>query len=701
MTLTWIDILVIAVPFGIVLAVSTILKGYVRSVADFLAAGRCAGRYLICTANAELGAGATGMVQALEVFAAAGFTTYLWASFEIVIMMTLALNGVVSYRFRETRSLTFHQFFEVRYSKGVRMLASFLSFFSGAISFAIQPVLGARFIVYFCNFPPYVHLGSMQIETAGVLMLILLSVALYMTMTGGQISVMLTNCMEGLVSGVFYLFVAISILLAVSYVKMQFVMVHGAPGQSHVNPLDISSNAEFGPSYVLMILGMRLFVYRGSAWQAGFAAAARTPHEGKMAGILTTWRGIGSGLMTTLLGLSAVTLLHHPDYAAQAAVVAHRVAGLSKTMQVEMQMPAALGLLLPAGARGALCACMVYGMFAGLGGQMHANGTTFVQDVILPFRKTPLKPKEQIRWLRGSVIGMALFGLVFGLVYRMPGKVLFVLQIMGAIYMCIGAVVWGGLYWKKGTTAGAWTSLIIGGSFAILAFLVSSLWQTGFALECVTWSRHLGWERLANYLSHHTDEFPIRLQVLTCISYAGAGISYIVVSLLTCRQPYNLDKLLHRGKYRVEGTIPVEGEKRPSVVKRLLGFNQDYTRTDKFIALFALCWTLTWCSGFITILLWNLLIHRWSAMAWCRWSFVKEVWAALIVGGFATTWFTIGGVRDVLSLFRSLKAERLDYTDNGMVAAPPPAVVSIPSQLNSAQTATAIEDAGEVALNDK
>jgi len=40
------------------------------------------------------------------------------------------LAGFVVYRFRQTRSMTFHQFFEARYSRGVRVLASFLNVFS-------------------------------------------------------------------------------------------------------------------------------------------------------------------------------------------------------------------------------------------------------------------------------------------------------------------------------------------------------------------------------------------------------------------------------------------------------------------------------------------------------------------------------------------------------------------------------------------
>jgi hypothetical protein len=88
-------------------------------------------------------------------------------------------------------------------------------------------------------------------------------------------------------------------------------------------------------------------------------------------------------------------------------------------------------------------------------------------------------------------------------------------------------------------------------------------------------------------------------------------------------------------------------------------------------------------------------------------SFTKEVWVALPVGIFATTWFITGGVRDIIYLFRKLKTLKPDFTDNGMVApqaaveAEAAPVLTSPTQLATEQKVTEMEDAGDVALRNK
>ena len=76
MIFTPLDWLIISVPFIAVFSVAVYLRRYMRSVADFLAASRTAGRYLMCAANAETGA-AFGVVG-MEVTSRSGFCLGLW-----------------------------------------------------------------------------------------------------------------------------------------------------------------------------------------------------------------------------------------------------------------------------------------------------------------------------------------------------------------------------------------------------------------------------------------------------------------------------------------------------------------------------------------------------------------------------------------------------------------------------------------------
>jgi solute:Na+ symporter, SSS family len=549
------------------------------------------------------------------------------------------------------------------------MLAAFMNCISGALSFGIQPAIGAQFVVYFCNLPLKMSLAGVTMPTFAVVMVLLLAISLFMTLTGGQISVMMTDCIEGIVSGIFYLVVAVSVLWVVSYAQMQHVLLSGPPGESLINPLDTSKRADFNITFSLLLIGMRVFIYRGNAWQAGFAASARNPHEGQMAGILTTLKHVTSGMMAWLIAIGALVVLHHVDFSGKAALVAQKLAAIPASQRSSMRMPIALSLLLPMGAKGALCAIALFGMLAGLGGQMHAFGGTFIQDVILPLRKTPLDPKRQIRWLRMAAIGVALFGVVFGLFFSMPDYLIFVTQLFGAMYLCIGAVVWGGLYWKKGTNAGAWASMTGGIVLAMAGLLLSTYWTSGLQRMLVSSSQAVGWVSAAASLAKHPDKCPINMQVLTVISYAGAGIVYVVVSLLTCRTNFNLDKMLHRGPYRVP-ELPSHGHKvgtTPSFLEKVFRITNEYSRGDKIIAVVSTLWVLTWCFAGIGILGWNFFVRRWTNLQWFHYIFFKEIWVSMVAGFVVTAWFTIGGIRDILDLFRALKVVKQDDRDNGMV----------------------------------
>ena len=62
--MSWLDWCIVVVPLLIVLMIGLKSQKYVKSVADFLAAGRVAGRYVICVASGEASYGLISLIAA-------------------------------------------------------------------------------------------------------------------------------------------------------------------------------------------------------------------------------------------------------------------------------------------------------------------------------------------------------------------------------------------------------------------------------------------------------------------------------------------------------------------------------------------------------------------------------------------------------------------------------------------------------------
>lgn len=669
MNFSWIDYLVIGAPVLLVFAVSHYLQRYMRSVADFLAANRSAGRFLISTSMDAGGSNVMALLIAMEIFSNSGFSVGFWKSLGDIFFFVLGVLGLVSYRFRETRSLTFHQFFEVRYSKGIRIFASFLNVFSGTFNFGITPAIVARFFVYYCGMPVTLHVANFEMPTFILVMLVLMAASVYFALTGGQISVMVTDCLEGLISAVFYLVVGIFIVCALSTGQMKTALLSGGPGASYVDPFDIGARHDFGIGYLLLTFFLSLYYFRGNAWASGFAAAARSAHELRMAQVLSNWRILTYGAMGVLVSVAAFTVLHCPDFAPQQHLVAQGVAGIDSTkLQGQMSLPLALGLLLAPGVKGAFFAILLMGVLASQGQLVHIYGSALLQDVILPLRREPFTARAHIFWLRAAILGIAVFACVFSSLFKPADYLTMIVQLIGAIYLGgIGLVVWGGLYWKKGTTAGAYAAM---GLAAVLG--------TAFNIEQQMWVPfdHLmtGWfgttGLIGGFFAAHPAGSPVNDLQLAALTAVVAGTAYVVVSLATCREEFNLDAMLHRGKYRIAEEDPRPGtSKKRSLLARLLDMDEHFTAGDKAVTVATVAWTFFWKAVAVAAVVWTLVIGPLSPDWWFGYSMLTGVWLTLILGCIVTVWFLFGVTRDLRDLVRTLRQARRNDADDGTVRA--------------------------------
>ena len=788
----WIDWLFVIIPLIVVILIALKSQRYVKGVADFLTAGRVAGRYVVAVAGGEAGLGLISVVAMVEMYYNCGFAVSFWSKLTGPLGLLFALTGYCTYRFRETKAMTMGQFLEMRYSRSFRIVAAVLQSISGIVNYALFPAVGARFLIYFLDLPLRVNIFGWQFPTFALCMMIFLGIALAIIILGGQVTIMVTDCIQGILSYPMYVVIVGFILWKFSWPKeMVPVMMIRAPGESFLNPFDISKLRDFNLFYVLV--GIFTTVTHRMTWSGnqGYNAAARTPHEQKIGGLLGTWRSGFSVMMYVLMAVAAITYMNHPDFASPAKNVRTQLAcktlddvapnlsrevrdavklqyravppeakmktaasdavvkvleegaahskvkyqieripwklcakcqaskhpavkcpdcgkitqspsldkpykdisadvltqnglkgkvGNYNTIYGQMLVPIAMREMLPIGVTGIFCAIMIFLLVSTDTTYMHSWGSILVQDLILPFRKTAFEPKTQLLLLRLCITGVCIFAFFFSLLFSQVDYILMFFQITGAIWTAgAGPVIVFGLYWKRGTTPAAFISLIVGSGIAIAGILMQNTW----AGTIYPWLAANGWvEPVGNFLASasrpfnpyivwvmNPHKFPINSQEINFITSFLAVALYIIVSLLTCKKPFNIERMLHRGIYSESGK-PVEKTQWSLAYlgRKLIGIDSQYTRGDKILAwsVFVYSFVYGFVAIFLVVWIWN-GISPWPDRWWANYFFWTHIMVSGLIGIISTVWFMIGGSIDLYRLFRDLDKKQTNQLDDGRV----------------------------------
>lgn len=640
MNMTWIDWAIMFVAVIALRLISLSTRQYMRGVADFLSANRSSGRYLLTIAGQMGNTAVIAFVGAFEMGYQAGLTPSWWGLMGIPVSMIILLTGWVFYRFRETRAMTLAQFFEMRYSRRFRIYAGILCWSSGVLNFGIFPAVAARFFMYFCGLPDYFHLPGVPLDlpTFATIMAVNMALALMFVNMGGQVSVMVTECAQGIFCTVAFIVISVAILVKLQWTQIIEALNMAPANASMIHPFHTSAMPDFGVSYFLIAVFGSVYTYMSWQGTSGFNSAARTPHEQKMGGIIGIWRCFPQGVMTILLALSAYAILHLPEYSAKAAAINNALQQIdSETIRGQMMVPVAMAKFLPVGIKGLLATVMLFASFTCHDTYMHSWGTIFIQDVVMPIRNKALDPDQHIRWLRWSIIGVGAFSFFFSLLYPQTQKILMYQAITGTIWLGgSGSAIIGGLYWRRGTTAAAYASLTTGAVLGVAGLILPTIYKS----------------------------FPINGQWMWLMAMVTSGLVYVVVSLMTGRTAFDLEHMLHRGKCRDSDHV-VAAEAPPSKWLQIVGITKDFSFSDRILAISLLVWNSGWFTFFVGVSIVNVLLKvstEWWAGFW-HYYLLLMLYMSVPVA----IWFGIGGVLDIKALFRTLATATRDHTDDGRV----------------------------------
>ena len=355
-------------------------------------------------------------------------------------------------------------------------------------------------------------------------------------------------------------------------------------------------------------------------------------------------------LGTVAFSIAAYVLIWNPIYADLQAEIAQTTSQIPDAyLQSQMLVPIVLRELLPAGLLGLFAIFMIGSSVSTDDSAYHSWGSIFLQDVIMPFRKKPFTTKEHLNYLRWSIILIGVISFIFSSLWTLKDFINMWFEITGAIYVGgASCAIIGGLYWKRGTTSAAWAGLISGSTISVGSIIAKQIWP-GLTFP--------GTDTVINGI--HMAVFAV------FFSYAV----YILVSFATCKNPFNMDKLLHRGTYAIEdAAIEKEATKNSSIPTflRWIGITNEFTRSDTIIYITMIIWTAGWSLTFIIGTIYNLTLRELTSEEWTFW------WAIMlgiqgVVSVASAIWFTIGGAGDTLYLFRKLAHFETDASDDGTV----------------------------------
>jgi len=351
-----------------------------------------------------------------------------------------------------------------------------------------------------------------------------------------------------------------------------------------------------------------------------------------------------------------------------------------RTLYFQMMAPMVLREKLPVGVMGLLVLLMVMLMLSTDDSRIFNSSSTLLQDVVMPLRKNPFTPKQHLAWLRGMSVAVCVFFLVVSLFFSQMDYIAMFISIMCSLWLgAAGPIMIGGLYTRFGTTTGAFCALVFGSGSALSGLFLQRSWS-GYVYPWLLSSGNAKYVSMlfdtvnslcSPYIVWEMNEikFPINSYEIYFISMMFGLGAYIIGSMITYRKPFNIDRMLHRGKYcDGESSVVATPWSWKNVYGKLIGIDSQYTKGDKIIA-----WSVFYFSivyqfllSFVCVVIWN-AISPWPASWWSMYFYINIIVVGLIVGVVSTVWFMIGGVIDIRRLFKDLGARVDNPLDDGWV----------------------------------
>lgn len=489
-----------AIDWGIVVAylVISIFVGiwanrYVGNIAGYLVAGRTLRIRLALATMTGTEIGLVTVMYSAELGFTQQYASLYLALYELVILLFIGLTGIVVYRLRESRVLTIPEFYQKRYSRGVRVLGGTMMVMSGVLNMGLFLKAGALFLISVTGFTEPDWLQQFMADTFDyhepvglkLIMTALLLLVLFYTVLGGMVSVVITDLIQFVILGTGMVIVTLFVVGEIGFDGFsEVVTVQNGyfDPTSTDNPSTVAPGDGIGPITLtaqFVVLSVALML-----WPTGVSRtlAVKTPEIARQLYLCSTIPFLARRALPVLWGIGAFAFFHsHPvlNEQFQAAISA------GGDVNTQAAMPLFLAKIIPSGLLGLVTAGMVAAFMSTHDSYLLCWSGVITQDVVAPLMKRELSNKQRILITRTAIVATGVMLLTWGLWYEVSSNLWQYMAITGTVYLAgVFPVVIGGLYWSRSSSTGAYIALF-GGLTGILGldpcvkFLNAQLAESG------------------------------------------------------------------------------------------------------------------------------------------------------------------------------------------------------------------------------
>ncbi len=465
MHLSWIDYAIVLAYIGGTILAGTLARSSIKNISDFLVAGRSLKTHMAVATMVSTGLGLVTVMYFAEEGFKNGFAPFLIGIMAMISTAIIGRTGFIVSRLRHLQVMTVPEFYELKYTRGVRLVGGILLTLAGTLNMGLFPILGSKFVVGFTGLPAtYVN----------YVMVVMLVIVVFYTLMGGMVSVVLTD------------FAQFALLSLGFFVGTYIILTHPALGwetivdtiETHKGAVafDPIGNPDYGWMFIIYFLSVGLI---GVIWQPEMSRPLSTESSKVAQRIfwISSATTVGRAVIPMFWGAAAFAFTHAVGYAGPYAD------------DGQYAMPHMMGQILPIGFAGLLLAGMFAAFMSTHDSYLLAWSGVIVRDVISPIKAMRagatgdrasdgtwggLSSEREIYWTRIIVVILAAFLAIFGALYQLPETAFKFMYITGSIYFAgaVGTVALG-LYWKKANTPGAYCALVLG-ALAPINFLIMS-----------------------------------------------------------------------------------------------------------------------------------------------------------------------------------------------------------------------------------